>query len=164
MKNNSFIRHKVNKTRYTLLSVTLISRAIVCIKTHLVGVVHVQEPTAALVDLLVALPLTHAQRSVHVHVVARQIQTDQDLEDDAVPRESAGQENHETGCCAAVRHHVEHSAKLGALLEIAGSEAIKGIEEAGYAVEQGTGARVERHVVERAESKNDAGSTWQTSA
>jgi hypothetical protein len=105
----------------------------------------------------VALPAAaHAQRRVHVHVVTRQVQRDEALEDDAEAREGLREEDEQTRGCAAVRHHVQHGAELGRLLEAAGCVAVAGVEETGYAVEERACAWVEGHVIERRYGEDDA--------
>jgi len=53
--------------------------------SYLVGVVFVHQPAPLNAHVLVALSLsTHDQSGIHVHVVARQIQADQALEDHRV--------------------------------------------------------------------------------
>jgi len=42
-------------------------------------------------------------------------------------------------------------------MEVARGDAVEGVEEAGYAVEDGAGAGVEGHVVEGGEGEDDAG-------
>lgn len=84
-----------------------------------------------------------------MHVVARQVQGNQQLEHDAPPRESLGQENEQAGCGASVRDHVQHGPEFGALFVSAGGIAVQCIQKAGYAVEESACAWVERHVVER---------------
>ena len=98
----------------------------------------------------------HAQGSVHVHVVAGQVQRDQPLEDDAPAREGLREEDQQTRRGAAIGDHVEHGAELGTLLIGAGRDAIEGVEQTRYAVKGGACARVEGHVVERDEGKEDA--------
>ena len=118
-------------------------------QTHIIGVVLLQDPAAALVDLLVARAgATHCQRRVHVHVVTGQIEADQPLEDDRPARERRRQEDQQARCCAPICHHVEYGAELGRLVEAAGGVAVEGVEDAGYGVEEAAGSRVERHVVE----------------
>jgi len=46
------------------------------------------------------------------------------------------------------------------LLEFSSRHAVERVEEAGDAVEEGTGAWVEGHVVERCDSEDDAGVAW----
>lgn len=98
----------------------------------------------------------HAQRRVHVHVVASQVEGDEALEDDAEARERLRQENEQTRCCTPVRDHVEHSSKLGALFVGPRGVSVERIEQAGYAVEEGACAWVEGHVVERDQGEEDA--------
>lgn len=101
----------------------------------------------------------HAQRRIHVHVVTRQVQRDQSLEDDTPSREGACQEDEQAGCRAAIRHHVEHSAKFCRLFESAGGHAVEGVEEAGNAVCGCAGAGVEGHVVERDDGEDNTAVT-----
>ena len=82
------------------------------------------------IDVLVALTAaTHGQSGIHVHVVAGEVETDQELEDHAPARLGCRQENEQAGCCAAVCHHVQHSAELGGLIELARSVAVQGIQQ-----------------------------------
>ncbi len=99
----------------------------------------------------------HRQRRIHMVVMARQIETDQPLEQQRPARPGAAEENEQAGGRAAVRDHVEHGAELRALLEVARGDAVEGVEEAGDAVEDGAGAGVEGHVVEGGEGEDDAG-------
>ena len=98
----------------------------------------------------------HAQRRVHVHVVAGQVQGDEALEYDAEARESLRQENQQTRCRTPVRDHVEHSSKLGALFVCSRGVSVERIEQTGYAVEEGACAWVEGHVIERDQGEEDA--------
>ena len=123
----------------------------------LVGVVQIQDPAAALVDLLVRLAdAAHDQRGVHVHVVAGEVEGDEALEDDGPAREGGGEEDEQARRRAAVGHHVEHGAEARRLAEVARGVAVESVEEARDAVEQRAGARVEGHVVEGAEGEDDA--------
>lgn len=97
---------------------------------YVVGVVLLQEPTPALIDVLVALSAAaHTKRRIHVHVVTGQIERDQALEDNAPARESLRQEDEQARGCAAVRHHVQHRTEFGGLLKAAGGVAVEGIEQ-----------------------------------
>lgn len=126
-------------------------------RRYLVGVVERQDAAARLVDVLVAvLGAAHGQGGVHVHVVARQVERDQALEQDGPAREGRRQEHEQAGRGAAVRHHVEHGAEAGRLLKVARRVAVEGVEQAGHAVEQGAGARVQRHVIQRGDGQDDA--------
>lgn len=138
MKKSSFRAQKVKSTFYKVVSKSSLSHLFPkSSSTHVVRVVLLQDPAPAFVDLLVALAGTaHAQRGVHVHVVAGKIQTDQALEDDGPARESGGQEDQQAGRCAPIRHHVQHGTKLCRLVELARGHTIQSIEEAGNAVEQ----------------------------
>ena len=75
--------------------------------SYLVGVVQVQDIATATINLLVApARAAHHQRGVHVHVVAREIEGDEALEDDRPARESGGEEDQQTRRRAAIRHHI----------------------------------------------------------
>jgi hypothetical protein len=125
--------------------------------TYVVGVVLLQQPTPALVYILVALAAAaHAQSRIHVHVVTGQIQRDEALEDDAEARESLRQEDEQTRCCTPVCDHVQHRTKLGALFVCSRCVSIERVEKAGYAVEEGACAWMEGHVVERDQGEEDA--------
>lgn len=126
-------------------------------QTYVVRVVLLQQPVPALVDVLVATrAAAHTQGGIHVHVVAGQVERNQQLEHDAPPGESLCQEDEQAGCCAPVRDHVQDGAKLGALFVLAGCVAIERIEKTGYAVEEGACARVQRHVIERCQGEENA--------
>jgi hypothetical protein len=72
----------------------------------------------------------HAQRRIHMHIVARQIKRDEALEDNAESGERLRQEDEQTGSGAPIRDHVQHRTEFGGLLEATGCIAIKGIEKA----------------------------------
>lgn len=91
-----------------------------------------------------------------MHIMARQIQADQALEDDRPAREGAAQEDQEAGRRAAVGDHVEHGPEGRGLAEVARGEAVDGVEDAAEGVEQGAGARVQGHVVEGEAGEEDA--------
>jgi len=102
-----------------------------------------------LIHLLMTLTTpAHRQRRIHLHIVTRQIQTNQSLKQNRPPRKCACEEHQQTGCCASICHHIQYGSELGGLLEFSSCHAVKGVEEAGDAVEEGTCARVEGHVVE----------------
>lgn len=116
-----------------------------------------EELRSLLVDLLVAHSSPrHRQRSIHVHVMTSQIQTDEPLEQQRPSRPRTAQKNEQTRSCAPIRHHIEHCAKLGRLLKIARSDAVKGVQKAGYAVEEGASTWMEWHVVEGGDGEEDA--------
>jgi hypothetical protein len=97
--------------------------------TYVVRVIHLQHPTPTLIHLLMALPTpAHTQRSIHVHIMARQIQANQALENDTPSREGARKEDKQASRRAAIRHHIEDSAEFGRLLEVTGSEAVERVE------------------------------------
>ena len=65
---------------------------------------------------------------IHVHVMACQIQRDEELEDDAVCWLRSGQEDEQAGCGASIRHHVQHGAESRALLVFPRSDSIGGVK------------------------------------
>lgn len=66
-----------------------------------------QHPATAGVNFLVALVgTTHAQGSIHMHVVTGKIQADQALEDNRPAGPGGAQENQQTRSRATIRHHV----------------------------------------------------------
>lgn len=158
MKKSSLNKQKMKRTVCEVVS-RLPSTNIHNYRSYRVGIIQVQYLASALIDLLVTLS-AHAQRRIHVHIVTRQIQRDQSLENDAPSRERACQEDNQTRGCTAVRHHVEHSSELGGLFKFARSHAVEGIEEAGDAVRGGACAGVERHVVEGGDGEDDTTITW----
>lgn len=99
----------------------------------------------------------HTQRSIHMHIMARQIQTNQALKHQTPARESGRQEHEQTGSGAAIGDHIEDGAKFRGLTEVARGEAIEGVEQTRDGVEEGAGARVQGHVVEGEEGEKDAG-------
>jgi hypothetical protein len=116
--------------------------------TYLVGVVEVHEAVLGR-NVLVALALaTHDQRRIHVHVVACEIQADQDLEDHREGGFRGGEEDQQAGGSAAIGDHVQDGAETGGLLELARGHAIEGVEQAANGVEEAATARVQRHEVE----------------
>lgn len=93
--------------------------------------------------------------------MARQIKTNQALEDDRPTWEGGGKENEQTRCCATVCDHVQDGAKAGRLAEVPGCQSVEGVEEAGDAVEEGTSPGVQGHVVEGADGEDDACVPWE---
>ncbi len=93
-------------------------------------------------------------------IMAGQIQANQELKEQAPAWPSRAEEYKQAGCRAAISDHIQHGAKLGRLLEIARSDSVEGVEEAGDAVEDGARAGVEGHVVEGAYGEDDAGVAW----
>lgn len=101
------------------------------VDTNLVGVVQVQKPALALVDILVArIRAAHNQSSVHVHVVAGEVECNQALEDDGPSREGRGQEDQQARGSAAVRDHVQDSAKASRLVKSSRSIPVESVEQA----------------------------------
>ena len=101
---------------------------------------------------------------VHVHVVAREVEGNEALEQDGEAREGGREEDKQAGGGAAVRHHVEDGAEARRLLEVTRGIAVQRVEELRDGVEERARARVEGHVVEGAYGKNDAGVACQKEA
>lgn len=91
---------------------------------------------------------THDQRGVHVDVVTGKVKRNQALENDGPSRKGGGQEHQKAGRCASIRHHVEDGAEARALLVVSCRIAVESVEEAGNAVQNRAGSRMEGHVVE----------------
>lgn len=120
-------------------------------------VVLVEDPAAAGVDLLVALiGTTHTQRRIHVHVVTGQIQANQALENDSPSGPGGAQEDDQTRGRAAVRHHIQHGAEGGRLVEVPRRISIQCIKQTRHAIQKGACSGVEGHVVEGCEGKDDS--------
>jgi hypothetical protein len=99
---------------------------------------------------------SHAERSIHVDVMAGQIQGDQTLEENRPAGPGGREENEETGGRAAICHHVQDRAEPGGLLKVPRGISVQGVEEAGDAVQGGAGTGVQRHVVEGGKCEEDA--------
>lgn len=99
---------------------------------------------------------SHAEGSIHVDVVAGEVEGDEPLEEDGPARPGGREENEEAGGRAAVRHHVQNSAELGRLFKIPRGISVQCVEEAGDAVERRAGARMKGHIVEGCKCKQDA--------
>jgi hypothetical protein len=128
---------------------------------HLVGIVEAKKPVLARIDVLVArIGARDNKGGIHVHVVAGEIKSNQTLEDDGPSREGGGQEDNETGCGAAIRHHVEDGAEASRLFVDARDVAIEGVEETRDTVEERARARMEGHVVEGCDSEDDSRVAW----
>jgi hypothetical protein len=65
-----------------------------------------------------------------MHVVARQVQTDKALKDDAPSGPRGSKEDEKAGCGAAVGDHVKYSAESGGLVVPSRSVAIERIQQA----------------------------------
>ena len=129
--------------------------------SYLAVVVLVEHPVPVGVDLLVALVgPAHAQRRIHVHVVTGQVQRDQTLENDGPPGPGGAQEDQQARGGAAVRHHVQDRAESGRLVEIPRRISIQCIQQTRYAIKEGAGARVQRHVIEGCDGEDDAEVPW----
>lgn len=88
-----------------------------------------QNIASATINLLVALSAsTHGQSSIHVNVVARQIQTDQALEDNAPSWEGGCKKYQQTGRSTSVCDHIQHCAESGRLVISSCSETIESIQ------------------------------------
>ena len=106
MKKSSFMAQRVKSTFYKSPN-QLNSHSPTLKRTYVIRIIHIQNPTPTLIHLLMALATPpHAKRSIHMHIMARQIQTNQSLEHDAPTRERAGEENEKAGCSAAIGNHV----------------------------------------------------------
>lgn len=123
--------------------------------TYIIRVVQIQDPTPLLLDRLVATN-TAVEGRIHVHVVAREIETNEALEEDGPLRVCRREEAEQACGRAAVRHHVEDGAKLCRLVEGARGVAVEGVEEAGDGVEEGAVVRVVGHEVEGGAGEDDA--------
>lgn len=99
---------------------------------------------------------TDNQGSVHVHIVAGEVERNQALEHNRPSREGRGQKHQQARGGAAVRDHVQHGAEASRLVECSGSISVEGVEQARDAVEQGARARVQGHIVEGRNSKDDS--------
>jgi len=111
-----------------------------------------------LIHLLMTLPTpAHRQRRIHLHIVTRQIQTNQSLKQNRPPWKCACEEHQQTCCCAAISDHIQNGAEFCGLLEFSRCHAVEGVQEAGDAVEEGTGAGVEGHIVEGCYGEDYAG-------
>lgn len=130
-------------------------------ESYLVRVVQVQQPALRLINALVAgVHAANHERGIHVHVVAREVQRDEALEQDGEARERRREEDEQAGGGAAVGHHVKHGAEARRLLEVTRSVAVQRVEELRDAVEERARARVEGHVVEGPHGEDDAGVAW----
>ena len=98
----------------------------------------------------------HTQRGIHMHIMAREVQAYQPLKHDTPAWPRAREEDKQARRRAPVRHHVQYSAERRALVEMAGGDPVKRIEEAGNRVEDGAGARVQGHVVEGGDGEDHA--------
>jgi len=126
-----------------------------------VVVVQVHDLAPLCINVLVALAAaTHGESGIHVHVMAGEVETDEELEDHAPARHSGRKEDKEAGGGAAICHHVQDSSELCGLVEGTGSVAIESIQKARDAVEEGACARMKGHVVERAQSEEDTSVAW----
>jgi hypothetical protein len=122
-----------------------------------VRVIQIQDPALRLVDVLVAL--VHAadhKGGVHVHVMAREVQRDEPLEEDSPPGEGGREEDEEARRRAPVRHHVQDGPEPRRLVKVARRIAVERVEEFRDRVQEGAGSGVEGHVVERGDGEDDA--------
>jgi hypothetical protein len=91
-----------------------------------------------------------------VDIMARKVQADETLENDAPSWKRAGKEYEEARSCAAIDHHIEDCSELCELLELPCCDAVRSVEETGYSVEKGACSRMERHVVEGGFHEDDS--------
>lgn len=122
---------------------------------YIIRVIQIQDPTPLLLNLLVTR-CTPIQTGIHVHIVARQIQRNQTLEQNRPLRIRTAQKTQQTRRCAAVRHHVQHCPKLGGLIEAPRGIPIEGIKETGYSVEESAIVRMVGHEVEGSSGEDHA--------
>lgn len=92
-----------------------------------------------------------------MHVMARQIQRDEPLEQNRPLCVRVAQKTQQTRRRAAVRHHVEYRAELCRLVEFARGVAVECVEETRDAVEEGAVVGVVGHEVEGGAGEDDAG-------
>jgi hypothetical protein len=110
---------------------------------YLISVIQIHDPTPLCAHVLVALLLpAHTQGRVHVHVMAREVERYQALEDHAVGRLCGCKEDQQARSGAAISDHIEDSAKAGGLVEAARGPAVKRVEKAGDGVEKAAAAWV----------------------
>lgn len=103
----------------------------------------------------------HSQGSIHVHVMAGQIQADQALEDPAVRWLRRRQEDEQARGGAPIGHHIKDRAEARALVVLAGGDAIERVQKAGHGVEEAASARVQGHEKEGSEGEDDADVAYQ---
>lgn len=116
--------------------------------SYLVGIVLVHDPATGGIHLLVALAgPSHAQSSVHVHVMASHIQTDESLEDDRPAGPGRAQEDQETRGGATVGDHVQHRTECGGFVEITSSITVQPVQQTRHGVKERACSGVEGHVV-----------------
>ncbi len=92
--------------------------------------------------------------------MARQIQTDQALEEQGPPRPRGTEEYQQTGRRATIGDHVQDGAEPGGLLEVSGCQAVQGVEETRDTIQERTSSRMEGHVVQGRDGEDDPGVTW----
>lgn len=146
-KKISFAAQKVKRTTYTDISIVQQLQGKGGGGDYIIRVIQIQDPTPLLLNLLVARR-TPIQTGIHVHIVARQIQRNQTLEQNRPLRIRTAQKTQQTRRCATIRHHVQHCPKLGRLVEAPRGIPIEGVEETGYSVEESTVVRMIGHEVE----------------
>ena len=79
-----------------------------------VGIIEVQDPTPAGIDLFMTLPTgSHGQGGVHVNVMAGEVKTDESLEDDAPAWKGGSEEDEQAGGGTSISDHVQDCAKGG---------------------------------------------------
>lgn len=98
----------------------------------------------------------HGQCRIHVDVVRCQIQTDQALEENAPSGERGGEIHEQASGRASIGHHIQDGAELGGLLKVSCCDPIERVQQAGYAVEERAGPRVNGHVIQRGDGEDDS--------
>lgn len=102
----------------------------------------------------------HSQRSIHMHIMTREIQCNQTLKQHRMTRHGQGEKNQQTSRRAAIGNHIQHGAETCGLGESSRCETVEGVEETADAVEGTAAAGVEGHVVEGEGCEEDADVAW----
>lgn len=117
-------------------------------KTYLATVVEVHNTAPRCSDILVTLCLSsHDQSSIHVHVMAGQVQRNQSLKDHAVCGLRCRQKDQQASGRAAISDHVQHSSKPSALFIFSCSDSVERIQQTGNRVKEAAASRMQRHEV-----------------
>ena len=81
-----------------------------------------------LVDVLVTLSAaSHGQGRIHMHVMAGEVQTDQQLEYHAPSRFCRRQKYEQASRCATISDHIQYCSELRGLLPFARRVSVQGI-------------------------------------
>lgn len=145
IKKSSFRAQKIKRTVYIRLAR---DKSLQLCYAYPAVIVEVQDFAPARIHILMALVRSsHGQRRVHMHIMTRQIDTDQGLEDDRPARPGGAKEDKQTGSRASVSHHVQDCSERGGLVIHSRSITVERVQKARHAVEKGACARVQGHVV-----------------